>query len=350
MSSRQRANGQQQWQRELAAACRKPAELLRRLQLDPRLANLPDPVCRDFPLRVPDSFIARIRPGDPHDPLLRQVLPLANEALQVPGFVADPLAEARATRRPGLLQKYRGRALVITTPVCAVHCRYCFRRAFPYQAQRASGSQARAIIAELRADTEIEEVILSGGDPLSLSDQRLAWWLSELGRLPQLRRLRIHTRLPVVLPSRVTSGLLQSLALYRGKLVIVLHVNHAQELDESVALATRQLSDTGATLLNQAVLLAGVNDSVTALCQLSTRLFELGVMPYYLHLLDPVAGAAHFAVPLVRARALMADVAACMPGYLVPRLVQEIPGAAAKTNVDFAEHKINPPHNQTLVT
>lgn len=347
--SRARAS-EANWQQALAEACRDPGELLQQLGLDPRLADLPASVCRDFPLRVPQSFIARMRPGDPDDPLLRQVLPLASEARAVPGYVADPLAERSAARGPGLLQKYHGRALLIVTAACAVHCRYCFRRAFPYQQQRASGRQAQAVLAELRADASIEEIILSGGDPLSLSDARLGWWLTELQRLPQLRRLRIHTRLPVVLPSRVTAELLAMIAACRRPLVIVLHVNHAQELDTATITALRRLRSSGATLLNQAVLLAGVNDSVAALCELSERLFAAGVLPYYLHLLDPVAGAAHFELPLARAQALMGEVAARLPGYLVPRLVREIPGAAAKTSVEFAVHKAGPSHNQNRVT
>lgn len=323
------------WQRELAAAITDPAELLARLQLDPALLEPARAAAATFALRVPASYLARMRPGDPHDPLLRQVLPLGAELTSPPGYLADPVGDLPAGRVPGLLQKYRGRALVITTGACAVHCRYCFRRHYPYaQAQLTPGRRA-AILAALAGDRQIHEVILSGGDPLSLGDHRLADLVAALGEIPHLRRLRLHTRTPIVLPSRIDGQLSKWLAASRLPMVFVLHANHPQELDSTVASALARLRQAGATLLNQAVLLRGVNDDAETLVRLSERLFEIGVLPYYLHLLDPVRGAAHFDVPLARARALLAEISGRLSGYLVPRLVREIPGAPAKVPVDL---------------
>jgi EF-P beta-lysylation protein EpmB len=286
-----------------------------------------------FPLRVPRGFISRMRPRDPRDPLLRQVLAVGAELLPVSGFSADPLRESAMREAPGLLHKYRGRALLITTGACAVHCRYCFRRHYDYGQEMSDPGAVRwsAALAHVAADPQIEEIILSGGDPLSLGNSRLAGLLRELNALPQLRRIRIHTRTPIVLPSRVDCGLLDAFARVRDKLVIVVHANHAAEIDATTGEALRQLRDACATLLNQSVLLAGVNDNTAALAELSTRLFDCGVLPYYLHQLDPVAGAAHFAVPDTRATQLAQQLNACLPGYLVPRLVREIPGAPGKT-------------------
>lgn len=323
------------WRRELARAVTDPAELLRLLALpegllaDARLAG------REFPLRVPRGFVARMRKGDPRDPLLLQVLPLAEELREAPGFVADPLAELQALSARGLLHKYEGRALLVATGACAVDCRYCFRRRFPY-AEEAGGGDFEAALAYLAGDSSIEEVILSGGDPLLLSDRVLGDLARRLAAIPQLRRLRVHSRTPVVLPERVDADLLAWLAGTRLSPVLVLHANHAREIDAGVAAAMAELRGAGVTLLNQSVLLRGVNDSVEALCDLSRALFEAGVLPYYLHLLDRVAGAAHFEVEEGEARRLVGEVAARLPGYLVPRLVREVPGAPAKVEVDLA--------------
>ncbi|MET0291610.1 MAG: KamA family radical SAM protein, partial [Steroidobacteraceae bacterium] len=251
------------------------------------------------------------------------------------GFVVDPLGEAAARRTSGLLQKYAGRALLITTGACAVHCRYCFRRDYDYAAEAAL-DPALALIA---ADPTLEEVLLSGGDPLVLSDRRLGSLLRRLREMPHVQRIRIHTRTPIVLPSRVDEGLLAALqegaSSSSASLVIVLHTNHAAELDDETSRAVRCLARSGATLLNQAVLLRDINDSSEALTALSRRLFAAGVLPYYLHLLDPVEGVAHFDVPVERARELMRGISALLPGYLVPRLVREIAGAANKTPIDL---------------
>jgi L-lysine 2,3-aminomutase len=325
------------WQRELAEAVRDPLELLELVGLTPgqlgsgETAESLQAACVGFPLRVPRSFIARMRKGDPQDPLLRQVLAVSPELLAVPGYSPDPLNEAAVREAPGLLHKYRGRALLITTGACAVHCRYCFRRHYDYgQELDAGAARWSAAIAHMKDDPEVEEIILSGGDPLSLGNPRLAGLLRELQAMP-LRRIRIHTRTPIVLPSRVDRGLLDALAAVSDKLVIVVHANHAAEIDATTAAALQQLRGVSAALLNQSVLLAGVNDDAGILAQLSTRLFAAGVLPYYLHQLDAVSGAAHFAVPDQRAVQLASELNACLPGYLVPRLVREVPGAPGKT-------------------
>lgn len=326
------------WQRELAEAVRDPLELLSLLGLHPAdlgpeiTADALRAATRGFALRVPRSFVDRMRPRDPADPLLRQVLSAPAELQPIEGFGTDPLGEAAARDAPGLLRKYAGRALLVTTGACAVHCRYCFRRHYDYGADHAGG-QPRwgAALAQLAADPGIEEVILSGGDPLSLGNARLAELLGRLAQLPHLARLRIHTRTPIVLPARVDPGLLELLAPWRERLVIVVHANHAAELDDTVLRALRALGTHSTALLNQAVLLAGVNDDASVLAQLSQRLFAAGVMPYYLHQLDRVAGAAHFAVDDATALQLHAALLATLPGYLVPRLVREHAGAASKT-------------------
>lgn len=314
------------WRRELADAIRDPAELCRVLGLAAGRAA----AATAFPLLVPRSFVARMRHGDPDDPLLRQVLPTAAEQAAVAGFTADPVAEVAAVTAPGLVQKYAGRALLLLTGGCAVHCRYCFRREFPYAAQGATVGRVEDALAAIAADATLTEVILSGGDPLLVGDDRLADVVERLGRIPHLRRLRIHTRLPIVLPSRVTDGLVGLLASSGLACVVVVHANHPAELDDDVAAAVRRLATTPAIVLNQAVLLAGVNDSAAVLRALSERLVEIGVVPYYLHLLDRVAGAAHFEVPESAALELMASLRTSLPGYAVPRLARELPGEPAK--------------------
>ncbi len=286
-------------------------------------------------MRVPRAYIARMHRGNPHDPLLRQVLPLADEDLLSPGFGIDPVGDLAARAGPGILHKYHGRALVITTGACAIHCRYCFRRHFPYSEAQERTADWASVLDYLARDTRIEEVILSGGDPLALSDQRLALLVQGLDRIKHLQRLRIHTRLPIVLPERVDAQLLGWLTATRLKPVVVVHANHAQELDAAVDAALDRLRRHGVHLLNQSVLLRGVNDSVPALQMLSERLFNAGVLPYYLHLLDPVQGAAHFDVPALEAQSLLRKLGARLPGYLLPRLVREQAGAAAKQLVSL---------------
>ena len=319
------------WQAQLAGAIRDPAELCRRLGLDASWLPGAETGHAQFAVRVPEAFLARMRPGDPSDPLLRQVLPLDEETRGVPGYMTDPLEEAAHTPARGLIHKYAGRVLLITSPTCAVNCRYCFRRHFPYAENAPSRAQWDASLDHLRRDPTIREAILSGGDPLAASDRQLAWLVDRLEAIPHLKRLRIHTRLPVVIPDRIDAALLNWLCVTRLQTVVVLHINHAGEIDDAVIAACERLKSAGVTLLNQSVLLLGVNDSVEALAELSERLFEAGVLPYYLHVLDPVAGAAHFDVPDDEARDLIAGLREVLPGFLMPRLVREIPGEKSKT-------------------
>jgi len=321
------------WQEEMAAAITSPEELVAALGLDRSLLPPAHAAAAGFRLRVPRGYVARMRPGDAADPLLRQVLPVEGELQDVAGYVTDPLGEHAAMRAPGLLQKYRGRALLVTTSACAVHCRYCFRREFPYSEQTSEAPRWSAALAEIARDSTLEEVILSGGDPLSLSDARLKSLTDALSSIPHVRRLRVHTRQPVVLPSRVDDGLIAWLRSLRSPMVFVLHVNHPNEIDAEVRSACERLRTSGVTLLNQSVLLRGVNDNVDVLCELSRRLFEAGVLPYYLHVLDRVRGAAHFAIPDAEARALAGQLASRLSGYLVPRLVRELYGAPAKVTL-----------------
>jgi EF-P beta-lysylation protein EpmB len=305
-------------------------ELLSLLGLEALEAALP-PADAGFALRVPRSFVARMRYGDRHDPLLLQVLPQLAETAIVEGFGVDAVGDLAARGGKGLLHKYDGRALLIASGSCAVNCRYCFRRHFPYGEEIAAAGQWRQALERVAADTSIRELILSGGDPLSLTTAKLAELTVGLRALPHVRRLRIHTRLPVVLPERVDSEFLHWLGQLDLQKVVVLHSNHANEIDASVAAACAGLREAGATLLNQAVLLRGVNDNAPALVDLSEQLFAAGVLPYYLHQLDRVQGAAHFEVADSRATALVDAIRARLPGYLVPTLVREIAGEASKT-------------------
>jgi L-lysine 2,3-aminomutase len=309
----------------------RPAELLDLLELDPGLPALDFERLRDFPLRVPRAFVERMRKGDPEDPLFLQVWPQPAEGEPGAGLLTDAVGDLPRLKPGGLIHKYRGRVLVIASGACAVNCRYCFRRHFPYADALGSRGLWRETLAQVAADSSVEEVILSGGDPLSISDDKLAALVSGLERIPHVRRLRLHTRTAVVLPERVDERLLDWLSATRLQKVVVLHVNHAQELDAEAAAAIGRLRQAGATLLNQAVLLKGVNHSADALAALSERLFACGVLPYYLHLLDRVQGGGHFEVDDQTASKLMRDLAAQLPGYLVPRLVREVPGAPAKT-------------------
>jgi L-lysine 2,3-aminomutase len=321
------------WQQELAEGFRRPEELLRYLGLSDADLPLSAAAMRDFPMRVPRSFAARMQPGKTDDPLLRQVLPLAAESETRDGFVMDPVGDMASRQADGLLKKYRGRALLITTGACAIHCRYCFRRHFPYNEQNAGRLSWQPALEAVAADRDINEIILSGGDPLSLADQKLQPLVEGLGSIAHIHRLRVHTRLPVVLPSRVTDKLVSMLRAFPGPVTVVLHINHGREIDEEVVAAVQRLQETGALLLNQAVLLKGVNDSVEALSGLSEKLTAMAVSPYYLHQLDPVAGAAHFEVNDERALALMEAMRERLPGYMLPRLVREIPEDSAKRPV-----------------
>jgi EF-P beta-lysylation protein EpmB len=318
------------WQAELRDAVRDAGELAGLLELPVDVVRARVAQSSAFPLLVPRGFVARMRKRDPDDPLLLQVLPLAVENVLPAGYSADPLGE-QGIAREGLLRKYAGRALLIASSACPVHCRYCFRRSFPYQAQIAARADWSTTLQALRDAPDIEEVILSGGDPLSLSNRRLAVLLRGLETIPSVRRVRIHTRYPIMLPERVDSGLLMLLAKTSLQTIVVVHANHAREIDSTVAGALQALKRNVDQLLNQSVLLRGVNDRADTLVALSERLFECGALPYYLHMLDPVAGAAHFDVEESIAIELIHEIRAKLPGYLVPRLVREIPGQPSKS-------------------
>jgi len=318
------------WKNALANAISDPAVLLERLALPRSLLPAARVAAAAFPLRVTEHYLGLIEKGNPEDPLLRQVLPLAAELQEVPGFVTDPVGDSAAQQAPGVLQKYHGRALLITTGACAIHCRYCFRRNFPY-AQQSAARHWEQLPEHLGELPHLKEVILSGGDPLTLSDEKLDKLVRRLSAVPGLQRLRLHSRTPSVLPSRITPQLVDLLRETPLVTTLVLHCNHARELAEPLDKVLETLRQAGVTLLNQAVLLRGVNDSLSALQDLSERLFEFGVLPYYLHALDPVQGAAHFNVPDREASHLHQQLQQRLPGYLVPRLVREIPGEACKT-------------------
>ncbi|HEY0503893.1 MAG TPA: EF-P beta-lysylation protein EpmB [Lysobacter sp.] len=326
------------WQQLWRDAVRDPRELLALLGLDAVAHGLAvsEAAAEQFPLRVPRGFVARMRAGDPHDPLLRQVLPLDDELRPMPGFSLDAVGDAAARAGHGVIRKYRGRALLVATGSCAIHCRYCFRRHFPYAEETAAAAGWREAVALIRDDASIDEVILSGGDPWSLSTPKLAELTDALATVPHLRRLRVHTRLPVVLPERVDDALLAWLGALPWPVTVVLHANHANEFDAAVDAALARLRGTGALLLNQAVLMRGVNDSVDALAALGERGHAAGVLPYYLHQLDRVQGAAHFEVPDEVALRLHHELAARLSGYLVPRLVREVAGDPGKRPLPYA--------------
>lgn len=321
------------WQQALSNAITEPQELLTALELPPQLLTAAITASKQFSLRVPRGFVARMQKGNINDPLLRQVLPAGTELDTKTEYSTDPLGETAANLMPGLLHKYQGRVLLITTGACGVNCRYCFRRHFAYAENNPGTSGWEKALDYIAADNSIKEVILSGGDPLITSDQRLANLIEKLAAIPHLTTLRIHSRMPVVLPERITAEFIHHFTATRLKPVLVIHCNHAQEIDYSVTQAMRALRTAGVTLLNQSVLLKGVNDSAAALMNLSEKLFTIGVLPYYLHMLDKVTGAAHFEVPIETAKQLLQEITAQLPGYLVPKLVWEKAGAKSKLAV-----------------
>jgi len=322
------------WQRQLRDVITSRDELLASVGLSAELIGAAGGACEDFALKVPRGFVRRMRHGDPRDPLLLQVLSRREEMLDAPGYTRDPVGEAGAAiPRPGIIHKYPGRALLIVSGGCAVHCRYCFRRHFPYSDNQNSRQQWREALQYIRDDDTLEEVILSGGDPLVATDEQLRELVEQIAGLPQVCRLRIHSRLPVVIPERINDALLDAITHPRLQSVMVIHCNHAREIDDGVRAALAALRRRGITTLNQAVLLAGINDDLAAQLDLCQALFAAGALPYYLHLLDKVRGAAHFDVTEARARRLLAGMTASLPGYLVPKLVREVPGARSKVGV-----------------
>lgn len=321
------------WQEELKALIQCPQALLEQLNLDPGL--LPDALkaSAHFQLRVTESYVARIKKGDPRDPLLLQVLPLGAELESPADFVHDPLEEAEFQPAPGIVHKYTSRVLLIAATQCAINCRYCFRRHFPYDDHKLGRADWQQALAYIKQHSEINEVILSGGDPLSLSDKQLAWLIGEIAGLPQIKRLRIHTRYPIILPSRITDSLIQALTATHLRVIMVIHCNHAQEIDNEVRDGLSQLLKAQLTILNQTVLLRDINDKSEILASLSEALFDCGVHPYYLHLQDKVKGTAHFLVDDDRAKRVYRDLLTLLPGYLVPKLVRESPHEKSKTPI-----------------
>ncbi len=320
------SNAEIPWREALKRAIRSEAQLLDELELPPELQGPAKLASASFPLFVPREYVARMKKGDPRDPLLLQVLPLGAELESPAGFAADPVGDLAAEKSAGLLKKYDRRALLVTTGACAIHCRYCFRRHFPYSEGPRSVEEWETALDIIRGDESLDEVILSGGDPLTLVDEHLAELAHRLADIPHLKRLRVHTRLPIMIPQRVNDQLLDWLRGTRLAPIMVVHANHANEIDDAVAKALGRLVDAGIPVLNQSVLLRGINDTAAALMELSRRLVDLRVMPYYLHQLDRVQGAAHFEVPVCRGLQLIEEMRQHLPGYAVPRYVQEVAG------------------------
>ena len=321
------------WQHALAAAFTDVEAFINYLQLDKQILPAAQAAARQFGLKVPREFAGLIEKGNLTDPILRQVLPIEAENLPSQGFVRDPVGDMATEIIPGVLHKYRGRLLLIANGSCGVNCRYCFRKHFPYQETAAYRDRWQQAITYISQAKEIDEIILSGGDPLTLADGRLSELVGRLDAIPHLKRLRIHTRLPVVIPSRLTPEMTKWLTEGRLKSVLVLHINHSREISHELSSALVPLKQAGVTLLNQSVLLKGVNDDAQTLVALSMALFEAGILPYYLHLLDRVEGSAHFEVDERRACQLQETLRENLPGYLVPRLVRETAGTKAKQPV-----------------
>tara|TARA_B110000503_G_scaffold32101_1_gene52055 strand:- start:632 stop:1651 length:1020 start_codon:yes stop_codon:yes gene_type:complete len=322
------------WQHQLRNVITSRDELLRVLNLSLDQVGLANGACEDFALKVPRSFVHRMRCGDPRDPLLLQVLSSPREMLDIPGYSRDPVGESGTTiPHRGIIHKYHGRVLLIVSGGCAVNCRYCFRRHFPYSENQNSRQEWREAMQVISADDSIEEVILSGGDPLVATDEQLQQLVAQIAAIPHVRRLRIHSRLPVVIPERVTDTLLDAITHTDLQTIMVIHCNHANEINAAVAMALTTMRHRDITLLNQSVLLTDINDSLEAQLDLCQRLFATGTLPYYLHLLDKVQGAAHFDVSEQRAQKLLAELTDRLPGYMVPKLVREIAGEGAKVGV-----------------
>lgn len=325
---------EQNWLKQLANAISDPLQLLEQLEIDPTPWQHGFNAKTLFAQRVPQPFVARMEKGNPHDPLLRQVLPLSDEFEITPGYSTDPLDE-QDNAIPGLLHKYRNRVLLIVKGGCAINCRYCFRRHFPYQDNKGNKSVWQQSLNYIAQHPELNEVILSGGDPLMAKDHELAWLIEQIATIPHIKRVRIHSRLPVVIPARITDALCQLFAASRLQMVLVTHINHPHEIDDDLRSALARLKSAQVTLLNQSVLLKGVNDDVETQVALSEALFDAGVLPYYLHVLDKVQGAAHFFVSDDDARQIMAGLIERVSGYLVPTLAREIGGRTSKTPLDL---------------
>ncbi len=325
------------WQSSMKSAIRDARELCRQLHVDVESIGLSADGESQFPVFVTLEYLSRIRKGDPRDPLLLQVLPTSFESNSSLGFHKDPVGDGAVEVVPGLLHKYAGRVLMVLSGACAIHCRYCFRRHYPYSSAPKSLADWEPALDYIASDSSIHEVILSGGDPLTITDSVLSQLSDRFNGISHLKRLRIHTRLPVVIPHRVDRKLIEWVQGSRLSKWVVLHINHAREIDEDVADAVRRLKSAGATILNQSVLLRGVNDSVESLFELSERLMDIGVVPYYLHQLDRVEGASHFEVEPELGLRLIDELNTRLSGYGVPKYVQEIAGQPSKISVDALE-------------
>ena len=333
-----------EWQEQISSSIRNIDELAQRVQLsiadldtNKLLSNInPEDQHTKFPLRVTESYLRRVEVGNSKDPLLLQILPTATENLHQTGYSLDPVGDCSAQKQDGVIQKYHGRALLITTPACAIHCRYCFRRHYPYSENRISDTNLAEAIEWIKEEKSLNEIILSGGDPMMLSNQRLFRVIDSIAEIPHIKTVRIHTRMPVVLPSRIDDMLIDRLSQLNINKVVVIHANHPNEINSEVESALLRIKQSGTILLNQSVLLKGVNDSASTLKQLSLRLFDAGVIPYYLHTLDRVVGSHHFEVRDEIAVKIIKTLSSQLPGYLVPKLVREIEGESEKCAVEFS--------------
>ncbi|MBC5830995.1 EF-P beta-lysylation protein EpmB [Vibrio metschnikovii] len=332
--TRKHQSVEQNWLQQLANGISDPEQLLTQLAIDPSPWQSGFKARALFAQRVPQSFVERMEKGNPHDPLLRQVLPLSDEFIIHPGYSTDPLEEQNNST-PGLLHKYRNRCLLIVKGGCAINCRYCFRRHFPYQDNKGNKSVWQQSLDYIAQHPQLNEVILSGGDPLMAKDHELSWLVEQIAAIPHIKRLRIHSRLPVVIPARITDELVSLCAETRLQVILVTHINHANEINAELSQQLARLRAEKVTLLNQSVLLKGVNDSVPAQVALSEALFDAGILPYYLHVLDKVQGAAHFYVSDEQARTIIAGLIEQVSGYLVPKLTREIGGRPSKTPLDL---------------
>ena len=331
LSCQTQSDDSHSWQNQMIHSVRDARELCRLLKLSPEQLNLSEQAARQFPINVPRAFIEQIKPNNPHDPVLLQVLNRAEEDLRPQGFSTDPLDESNYRVAPGLIHKYRGRALMLVSSKCAIHCRYCFRRSFPYAENNPGRRQWQQAFDYIDKDSSLTEIIFSGGDPLSAADRQLSWLTEQLDQIPHLKRLRIHTRLPVVIPERICDALLDWIANTRLRVQMVLHINHPNEISPRLEAAVKRLRPLGIQPLNQSVLLRDINDNLKTLKELQEKSFDAGILPYYLHLPDPVEGASHFDVSTDRAKQLVTQLRAELPGYLVPRLAVELPGKPNKT-------------------
>lgn len=282
----------------------------------------------NFPLNLPLRLAQKMAKGTLDDPLFKQFVPLQKELIETSFFKADPVCDKSFLKQKKLLKKYEGRVLLLCTSACAMHCRYCFRQNFPYETDEKSFHEE---LKWIEKHLSVHEVILSGGDPLSLSDEKLEKILLPLASMSHIHRIRFHTRFPIAIPERIDKGFLKLIKQLPQQLYFVIHCNHPKELDAEVFNCLKSLQKTGSVVLNQSVLLKGVNDKLDTLVELSRQLINGGVIPYYLHQLDQVKGAAHFEVPVAKGRLLIKKMTQLLSGYAIPKYVKEIAGELNKT-------------------